>query len=158
MNLLRKKCLAILLIFLGKILNIIKASDCKANDKGECVNQRLKFKNKPNNNNNKIEIPFWEKPFESPENIADENLNNDDENEEDYVFEDILDETINEDNELNEEDDEEVDRIIASKLRKFYLDAKEDRETYRRLESQRFFSKLNQLFQRIKEYFGKTLS
>ena len=42
-----KKCLAILLIFLGKILNIIKASDCKANDKGECVNQRLKFKNKP---------------------------------------------------------------------------------------------------------------
>ena len=74
------------------------------------------------------------------------------------MFEDILDVTINEDNELNEEDDEEVDRIIASKLRKLYVDAKEDRETYRRLESQRFFSKLNQIFQRIKEYFGKTLS
>ena len=155
MNLLSKKLLAILLVLLGKTRNIIKASDCKTNEKGECLNQRLKFKNRLNNN--KIEIPFWEKPFESPENIE-ENLNNDDENEEDYVYEDILDEAINEDNELNEEDDEEADRITASKLKKFYLDAKEDRETYRRLESQRLFSKLNQLFQRIKQYFGKTLS
>ena len=150
MNKSLKFFLLFVIAFICQTLKTDAKSDCKTSNTKECINQHLKIK-RNQNNQNEFDEPFWEKPFDLNEKTSD-----DDENEDDYEFENIFDEIKKEGKEYYENGDEE-EEDATSLLKNFYLQAKEDRETYQRLESQRVSVKINKLFQRIMEYFGNKM-
>ena len=135
--------------------NATLPSACNATNKEACIFRNISKINHIKNRFKKaVNVAFWETPFDKDDENSLKNQNDYDENDDDQEYDTHL-------GEPNTNDDHDIVDFYMKEIKSpasletFYLQAKEDRETYQRLERQRLSAKILQFFHTVKEFLFK---
>jgi hypothetical protein len=132
--------------------NATLSSACNATNKEACnIRAILKINHIKNRFKKAVDAAFWETPFDKDDENPLKNQNDYDENDDDHEYETLLGD--NEDHDIVDFYMKEIKP--SASLEEFYLQAKEDRETYHKLEKQRLSAKILKFFHTVKEFVFK---
>jgi len=144
--------IALLVLEMASSMKANLPNACNATNKEGCNIRNIL--NITNRLKKAVDVAFWETPFDKDDENPLKNQNDYDVNDDDHEYETHLGET-------NTNDDHDIvdfymkETKPSASLEEFYRQAKEDRETYQRLEKQRLSAKIVQFFHTCKEFLFK---